>query len=305
VAQVNQFKEQGYSVKEALAVVGLAKSSYYYRTRERKPRPLDPILEYAINDMAGTREDQVYGYRKKTWYLSVHGRPFNHKKVYRHLKAAGKLQPKKRKGQRYTELAYWRPVASNQRWETDLAETPCGIDGKGFGIAVKDCFDKQIIADTFGQRCRAQEVQQVIWEAVNQRFPDGCVPPELTLVLRIDRGGQFIARDVRALCLRLGLQLEVCGIQTPNDKPYIESFFSSYKAEEVFRNWYRNFDEARKGWKDYVAWYNNCRFHHALKYKTPNQVAPIPEFHNRSEIVNRLATCQAKSTQSTPLPSPV
>jgi len=305
VAQVNQFKEHGYSLKAALAVTGMARSSYHYRPQARRPKPLDPVLEQALNDLAGTREDQVYGYRKKTWYLNVHGLPCNHKKVYRHLKAAGRLQPRKRKGHRYTELAFWRPVASNQRWETDLAETPCGIDGKGFGIAVKDCFDKQVIADTFGQRCRALEVQQVIWEAVNQRFPEGRVPPDLTLVLRIDRGGQFIARDVRALCRRLGVQLEVCGIQTPNDKPYIESFFSSYKTEEVFRNWYRNFDEARTGWKDYIAWYNSRRFHQSLKYKTPNQVALMPEAQNSQEIVNRLATCQVKSTQSQPSGSPV
>jgi transposase InsO family protein len=283
----------------------MAKSSYYYRPQFRKPKPLDPVLVQALNEMSGTKEDQVYGYRKKTWYVNVHGLPCNHKKVYRHLKAAGKLQPRKHKGYRYTELAYWRPTASNQRWETDLSETPCGIDGKGFGIAVKDCYDRQVIAEIFSQRCRALEVQQVIWEAVHKRFTEGQVPPALTLVLRIDRGGQFIARDVRALCQRLDLQLEVCGIQTPNDKPYIESFFSSYKTEEVHRNWYRNFDEAQKGWKEYIAWYNHCRYHQGLKYKTPDQVAPMPVVRTSLEIVNRLISCQAKSTQSQPSGSPV
>jgi len=305
VAEVNRFKEQGYGLKEALSAVGMAKSSYFYKPRERKPKPLDPVLEQAIKDMAGTREDLSCGYHKKTQYLDVRGLHYNEKKVYRHLKVMDKLLPKKRKGHRFTCLKYWRPTDSNQRWETDLAETPCGIDGKGFGIAVKDCYDKQIIASIFSQRCRAQEVEQVIIEAVCKRFSNGFIPETLTLVLRIDRGGQFIARDVRALCAKLGITLEVCGIQTPNDKPYIESFFASYKNEEVFRNWYRNFDEAKVGWHDYINWYNSQRFHQSLKYKTPDQVAPKPMLPNNQEFINSLISCQAKSTQFNPSLSPV
>lgn len=283
----------------------MAKSSYFYKPRERAPRPLDPVLEQAIQDMAGTREDLSCGYHKKTRYLDAHGLHCNEKKVYRHLKVMGKLLPKKRKGHRFTELKYWRPTASNQRWETDLVETPCGIDGKGFGIAVMDCYDKQIIGSVFSQRCRAQEVEQAITEAICKRFPDGVVPKTLTLVLRVDRGGQFIARDIRALCKRTGITLEVCGIQTPNDKPYIESFFSNYKKEEVYRNWYRNFDEAKVGWHDYINWYNNLRFHQGLKYKTPVQAAPKPVVKNNQEFISSLISCQAKSTQFNPSLSPV
>jgi hypothetical protein len=74
----------------------------------------------------------------------------------------------------------------------------------------------------------------------------------------------------------LGIQLEVCGLQTPNDKPYIESFYASYKTEEVYRNWYQTFEEAKGGWEDYIGWYNTQRLHQSLGYKTPAQVAPKP-----------------------------
>lgn len=90
-------RTQGQSLSRALASVGLSKSSYYYTGRARRPRPLDERLIAALGQLEQTRED-VYGYRKKTAYLRRQGHLFNPKKVYRHLKAQGKLQPKKRQG---------------------------------------------------------------------------------------------------------------------------------------------------------------------------------------------------------------
>lgn len=66
-------------------------------------------------------------------------------------------------------------------------------------------------------------------------------------MLRIDRGTQFIARNFRETAKRLNVQLEYAGIQCPDDKPYIEAFFSKYKVEEVYRNEYRDSAEAEAG----------------------------------------------------------
>ncbi|MBI5700967.1 hypothetical protein HZC34_03845 [Candidatus Saganbacteria bacterium] len=58
------------------------------------------------------------------------------------------------------------------------------------------------------------------------------------------------ARAAEEFCLaaekRTWLKIEYCGVQAPNDKPYIESWFSCYKKEEVYRNDYLNFWEGRK-----------------------------------------------------------
>jgi len=274
VAEVEGLKGQGCSLKEALGVAGLSKSSYYYCPKPRSPRALNSVLQEALEAISG--RELVYGYRKKTHYLRYQGIWCNPKAVYRHLLALGQLQPRKRKGIRHQELAFSRPTASNQRWEADLVESPCGIDGKGFGIALIDAFDREIIGQEFSPRCRAQEVEGVLLDAVCKRFPGGYVPETLKVVLRVDRGGQFIARRVIALARTLGIKPEICGLQTPNDKPYIESFYASYKTEEVYRNWYQTFGEAKQGWEDYIGWYNTQRLHQSLGYKTPAQVAPKP-----------------------------
>ena len=304
MAEVEGLKGQGCSLKEALGVAGLTKSSYYYRPKPRSPRPLNGRLLGALEAISG--REAFYGYRKKTRYLRYQGIWCNAKAVYRHLLALGGLQPRKRKGLRHRELPFSRPTASNQRWEADLVESPCGIDGKGFGIALIDAFDKEVIAGEFSQRCRAQEVEQVLLDAVCKRFPRGYVPETLKVVLRIDRGGQFIARRVIALAKTLGIKPEICGLQTPNDKPYIESFYASYKTEEVYRNWYQTFGEAKQGWEDYIGWYNTRRLHQSLGYKTPAQVAPKPVIEKDALWIENLKTVSSTNPQlPQPLFSPV
>lgn len=304
MAEVEGLKGQGYGLKAALEVAGLSKSSYFYRSRPRSPRPLDPRLREALEAISG--RELVYGYRKKTHYLRYQGIWCNPKAVYRHLLALGQLQPRKRKGLRHQALSFSRPTASNQRWEADLVESLCGIDGKGFGIALIDAFDKEVIAGEFSQRCRAQEVEQVFLDAVCRRFPQGYVPETLKVVLRVDRGGQFLAQRVVSLVKSMGLKLEVCGLQTPNDKPYIESFYASYKTEEVYRNWYQTFAEAKAGWKDYLGWYNTQRLHQSLGYRTPAQVAPRPVQSETSKFIGSWKSLSSPNpTLSQPCFSPV
>jgi len=101
------------------------------------------------------------------------------------------------------------------------------------------------------------------------------VPYGHELTLRVDRGTQFTARSFREAARTLNVRLEYAGIQCPEDKPYIESFFGSYKTEELYRNEYSSLTEARTGWVSYRTWYRNDRLHQALWYKSPRDYAKI------------------------------
>lgn len=259
---------QGKNLRQALAVVDLAKSSYFYKPKPRKPHPLDSGVISALEGL--TEREEVYGYRKVRAALKKRGYSFGKRTVYRHLKVLGKLQPRKRKGFKKTKLPFESPLYSNVRWEGDLTTTPVGVDGNAYGFAIIDCRDKEIVGEVFSQRCRAKEAVESLENAVMKRFPDG--PPEdLELVLRVDRGSQYIAKDFKETAKLLKIQLAFCGVQTPNDKPYIEAFFSKYKVEEVYRNEYLNFQEGWAGWKNYLRWHNQERLHESLKYETPQE----------------------------------
>ncbi len=95
-----------------------------------------------------------------------------------------------------------------------------------------------------------KEARIALDKAVFSRFQNG-VPKELQLVIRVDRGSQFIAKVFKDAVKLSGLTIQFCGIQCPNDKPYIESFISKYKTEEIYRNCYETFNDEKKAWKNY------------------------------------------------------
>lgn len=262
--------KHGLTQRAALQAVGLAHSTYHYKSKAAGCvlKPLDAGFSQAIREVL--KQASVYGYRKVHAVLRARGWCVNHKKVLRYMRHLGLLQPRRVKGRSFTRPALVEPTCSNTYWEEDLTYVWCG-DCNNYLFALIDGYDKEIPGDHFGDRCRSDEASEVLERAVLKRF-GGRVPEGHTLVLRIDSGTQFIARKFREIAKRLNVKLEYAGIQCPDDKPYIEAFFSKYKVEEVYRNEYQNNAEAKIGWELYRSWYETERVHQSLEYQTPKQV---------------------------------
>jgi putative transposase len=270
---VKRLMMEGKPLKVALRAVGMAKSSYYYQPAgRRKPRALDETLVRAINEVRQGHAG-VYGYRKVTMALRAAKWTINAKKVLRHLRALGLTQPRKLKGQKWSRPAIVRPSACNMYWEADLTYVWTG-SANAYLFVVLDACDRDIIGDVFSDRCRALEAVEALEKAVLSRF-GGRVPYNYELTLRVDRGTQFTARSFREAARTLNVRLEYAGVQCPEDKPYIESFFGSYKTEELYRNEYNSLAEVRTGWESYRDWYRNDRLHQALWYKSPRDYTKV------------------------------
>ena len=264
---VKKLTAEGTPLPAALKAAELSSSSYYYRLdAKRKPRALDTELVAAITAVRHGH-NEVYGYRKITWTLKAQGMMVNGKKVLRHLRALGLTQPRKTKGQRWTRPAVVKPDVSNSYWEADFTYVWTG-QGNAYLCAVIDAWDRDIVGDVFSDRCRAAEAAEALEKAVLGRF-GGKVPEGHQLTLRVDRGSQFRAHRFRETARLLNVRLEYAGIKCPEDKPYIESFNSSYKTEEIYRHEYRNFREALAGWEAYRDWYRADRLHQSLDYLSP------------------------------------
>lgn len=268
--EVNRLKREGWRLQEALAAIGLAKSTYFYQSfGHRSSRPLDPELCAAIHRII--TDAPVYGYRKVYHALRSKGWRVNHKKVLRHLHRMNLLQPRKLKRPKGTRAkGIIHPLVSNTYWEMDLTYVWCGTE-QGFLFPIIDAFDKGIPGCCFSDRCRAIEASQALEKAVLARF-GGRVLEGHCLVLRVDRGSQFIAYRFKETARVLNVQLEYAGIHCPNDKPYIESFIGKYKIEEVYRNQYGDFLEAKSAWESYRFWYEEKRLNQALDYQTPKEI---------------------------------
>ncbi|GAI66943.1 unnamed protein product [marine sediment metagenome] len=158
-------------------------------------------------------------------------------------------------------------------WEADLTYVWTN-SANAYLFVVIDACNQDIIGDVFSDRCRAREAVEALEEAVLSRF-GGRVPYGYELTLRVDRGTQFTSRSFREAARTLNVRLEYAGVQCPEDKPYIESFFGNYKTEELYRNEYNSLAKARTGWESYRAWYRNDRLHQALWYKSPRDYTKI------------------------------
>ena len=270
---VEELMTEGKPLKVALEAVGMAKSSYYYRSvGQRKTRALDETLVRAIKEVRQGHAE-VYGYRKVTMALRADEWTVNAKKVLRDLRALGLTQPRKIKGRKWSRPAIVRPAVCNMYWEADFTYVWTG-NANAYLCVVIDAWDRDIIGDVFSDRCRAREAAEALEKAVLSRF-GGRVPYSHELTLRVDRGPQFTACSFREAARILNVRLEYAGMQCPEDKPYIESFFGSYKTEELYRSEYNSLAEARTGWESYRAWYRNYRLHQGLRYRSPREYANI------------------------------
>jgi transposase InsO family protein len=268
---VDKMTSEGTTLPVALKAAELASSSYYYKPkRTRKAKALDNELTAAIHEVRQGR-NAVYGYRKITRTLNARGMAVNAKKVLGHLRILGLTQPKKVKGIGWTRLDVIKPEGQNIYWEADFSYVWAG-EKNAYLCAIIDGWDRDIVGDVFSDRCRAIEAAEALEKAIINRF-GGRVPEGHQLTLRLDRGSQFRARLFRETARILNVKLEYAGIQCPEEKPYIEAFFSNYKTEEIYRNEYRSFKESKEAWESYRDWYRSDRIHQNLDYMTPIQYA--------------------------------
>jgi transposase InsO family protein len=268
---VGKMTAEGTPLPAALKAAELSSSSYYYRPAgTRKPKALDMELVAAITAVR-QGHNEVYGYRKITQSLKTQGITVNAKKVLRHLRILGLTQPRKVKGIRWTQMEVIKSETPDSYWEADFTYVWTG-QGNAYLCAIIDGWDRDIVGDVFSDRCRAVEAAEALERAVMRLF-GGKVPEGHHLTLRVDRGSQFRAHRFRETARLLNVRLEYAGIKCPEDKPYIESFNSSYKTEEIYRNEYRSFQVAKTGWETYREWYRNDRLHQSLDYMSPVQYA--------------------------------
>jgi len=162
--------------------------------------------------------------------------------------------------------------------------------GHFFLFSVIDVFDKELVGSWLGFRCRKEDAIEALRHAIFNRFPDGQVPENLNLTLRLVRVCQFTAYEFAKAAKLFQIELEFCDVQAPNQKPFIESFFSSFKREEVYRNEYKNPTQALSAWPEYVHWYNSKRPHGALNFLSPAQFRASQQIQALPVLINSLSS---------------
>jgi transposase InsO family protein len=96
--------------------------------------------------------------------------------------------------------------------------------------------------------------------------------PKPGLVNHSDRGVQYASQDYTGMLKQHGAAISMSHKGNPYDNAACESFIKTLKYEEVYRNEYRDFEDARGSIGEFLdRVYNQKRVHSALGYLPPTE----------------------------------
>ena len=216
-----------------------------------------------------SRKFVLYGYKKVTAALKRKGYLINHKKVYRLMREKGLLLREyslkgryKRSKREIEELD-----GPNRKWSIDIKYGRAENGERGYVIAVKDCFTKEIIACETSRRHTAAEVERVLYLALANRNLRKLPVEELYVT---SDNGREIIKAMRSL-KKLGLIHCRITPRSPWENGEIESFFSCLEREVFRRFEIEDFESMRELVSEYVEFYNSERIHGGIGYMTPRE----------------------------------
>ena len=133
----------GNSIQAACKLVGLAKSTWYYRPKEQKQ---NSVISERLQELAARRPR--FGSPRLTILIRNEFGAVNHKRVERLYTDAGLNLPRKRRKRKWQgrQLEMPKPEAPDHRWSMDFVHDRTA-DGRRFRVfnVVNDCTREAVI----------------------------------------------------------------------------------------------------------------------------------------------------------------
>lgn len=279
----HDFIGRGYPVRTVLRMVGLPRSSYYYRPKERARPKGRPPSSFTATVQGGlvcngqvvgsiaeilSREFVDYGYVKVTWALRQEfGYLINPKKVYRLMRENGMLN---------------RPVArprAARRWVTDLVPDARSafeylefdikyvwVEGIGRNVlvlSVLDVYSRWLLGHVIAWSITEHDVVR-LFERLFQLY---CMPRRAWV--RNDNGSQMTARSVQDFFDGAGIVQEFTKPATPEQNAHIEAYHSIVERVICGRYEFSDLAEVQATFARWQRFYNEERIHSALGFTSP------------------------------------
>lgn len=152
----------------------------------------------------------------------------------------------------------------NQVWLTDFTYIH-RKEGFSYLCTVQDLYSRKIVGWAIGTRIDASLAIDALDQAIALRKP-----PE-GLIVHSDRGSQFASLAYRSRLDRHRMVQSMSRQGNCYDNAPMESFFKSFKTEEVYQTQYETHYDVVRGTTDYIErFYNPSRLHSALGYQSPS-----------------------------------
>lgn len=153
----------------------------------------------------------------------------------------------------------------NQVWLTDFTYIPTW-EGFSYLCAFKNLCSRRIVGWAMSRSIDAQLALAALSQAIALR------DPPRGLIIHSDRGSQFASKAFRKRILDCSFEQSMSRKGNCYDNAPMESFFKSFKGEEVYHEKYESHEQAVRAANDYIErFYNPIRLHSALDYVSPNE----------------------------------
>jgi len=217
-----------------------------------------------------------YGYRRVRRELGRQGRRCGYKSVSRSMREAG-LQPKRKRPHPKTSdgkgRGNWpnllkddslRAEAPGQVWVADITYIAVP-NGYAYLACILDVFLRKIVGWAMSKRIDSKLTLAALRQALDTR------PPKSGWIHHSDRGSQYLSDAYVSLVTTAGGRVSCSDKGSPEDNAFMESFFKTLKAEEVWLEHYDDIEHADQSIGKFIGYYNSGRMHSSLGYQSPDQ----------------------------------
>lgn len=273
----DQWAELG-SIQAACKAVGLPVSSYYYYPKKGEVEKAREEAEIRDQIEKIQAEFPFYGHRRIYAHLKRRlGITVNKKKLLGIMRKYGlkaliwrgfKVKTTNSDhtfGYATNKLPGLSIDGPNQVWVADITYIRV-LTGFVYLAAILDLFSRKVVGWAISEKIDAELCLAALKHAIEIRSPAA------GLIHHSDRGVQY-ACDAYQQCLR---DHEITPSMSAKgycyDNAFMESFFKTMKAEEVYLTEYESFDDVKKKLPEFIeAVYNNKRLHSGISYWAPEE----------------------------------
>lgn len=252
------------SVRRQCELLGLARSSCYYRPAEESEENLRLMRKIDEQYL----QTPFYGSRKMAKWLCKMGEHVNRKRVQRLMRLMGieAIYAKPRTTLRNVEhrvfpylLRDVEIVRPNQVWSTDITYVPMPR-GFMYLTAVIDWYSRYVLSWRLSNSLEGSFCVEALDDALR------CGQPE---IFNTDQGCQYTATAFTDRLQAAGIAISMDGRGRALDNVFIERLWRSVKYECLYLHGFATVAELERGLATYFQFFNEVRVHQSLDYGLP------------------------------------
>jgi len=259
--------EAGLSISRQCTLLGIARSSFYYRPRPESAEELELLkrLDRIFTD------HPVYGSRRLQVALSREGVSVGRRRIRRLMRKLGlwAVRPKRNTSKPnpahkvYPYLLRGKVIDQpNQVWASDITYIPMR-QGFLYLVAIIDWATRRVLSWRLSNTLTAGFCVEALGEALAQFGKPN--------IFNTDQGSQFTSDEFTQTLRDHGVEISMDGRGRCHDNIFVERLWWTVKHEWVYLRPAANGIEQKRSLTEFFGWYNRRRPHQALGWRTPDE----------------------------------